>query len=299
MRESLVPVGLGLAEASIGNWAVIAGPHGAKHLHLRAGFCLIAQAHGEDSAAMTHRQRSPFTLGWEAARANALPALIIQALMLLLLVSFYTSHTVFAVLSQLAELKRRHGLLFVIAASVTAGALIPELFLILFFQRGRPSRRNLRNLLFTVPVWGLDGTLVDLLYRSQAAWFGDVVTLPVVAAKICVDQFGYNPVFAAPFGVLTYEWKNSGISLQPIRDLFTWKHYRDKISPTLLATWAVWIPLMTIIYSLPLALQFPLFGFALTFWVLLLTYMTNRFAGKIEADAPLALAVTDTDALNR
>ena len=47
-------------------------------------------------------------------------------------------------------------------------------------------------------------------------------------------------------------------------------HYRDKILPTLLATWAVWIPLMAIIYSLPLALQFPLFGLALSFWVLLL-----------------------------
>jgi hypothetical protein len=247
-----------------------------------------------------HRTRSPLTLGWEAARANALPALIIQALMLLLVLSFYTSHTAFAFLSQLAELKRTHGILFVIVASVTAGALIPELFLILFFQRGRPSRRNLRNLLFTVPVWGLDGTLVDLLYRSQAAWFGDVATVPVVAAKICVDQFGYNPLFAAPFGVLTYEWKNSGISLQPIRDLFIWKHYRNKIIPTLLATWAVWIPLMASIYSLPLALQFPLFGLALTFWVLLLTYMTNRFAGQIEADAPLALAIaSDVEASER
>ena len=151
--------------------------------------------------------------------------------------------------------------------------------------------RNLRHLIFTIPVWGFDGTLVDILYRCEASWFGDVATLPVVVAKICVDQFGYNPLFAAPFGVLTYEWKNSGMSLQPVRDLFTWKHYRDKIIPTLLATWAVWIPLMAIIYSLPLALQFPLFGLALTFWVLLLTYMTNRFAGKIEADAPLALAV--------
>lgn len=258
----------------------------------RGDFCLIAQAHGEHSAAMD-RTRSPLTLGWEAARANALPALLIQALMLMLVLSFYTSHTAFALLSQLAELKRTSGILFVIVASVTAGALIPELFLILFFQRGRPSRRNLRNLLFTVPVWGLDGTLVDLLYRNQAAWFGDVATLPVVAAKICVDQFGYNPLFAAPFGVLTYEWKNSGISLRPIRDLFTWKHYRDKIIPTLLATWAVWIPLMAIIYSLPLALQFPLFGLSLTFWVLLLTYMTNRFAGQIEADAPLALATAE------
>jgi hypothetical protein len=239
------------------------------------------------------KTRTPFTLGWEAARANAIPALIIQAFMLALLLAYYTNHTASAALSQLAEFKRTHGLLFVIIASITAGALIPELFLILFFQRGRLGLRNLRNLLFTVPVWGFDGTLVDLLYRSEAAWFGDVVTLPVVAAKICVDQFGYNPFFAAPFGVLTYEWKNNGISLAPLRQLFTSAHYRDKILPTLLATWAVWIPLMAIIYSLPLALQFPLFGLALSFWVLLLTYMTNRFAGKIKADAPLALAVAD------
>jgi hypothetical protein len=237
------------------------------------------------------KSRSPLTIGWEAAKANAIPAFIIQAFMLVLLIAYYTTPAVASALEKLAEFKREHGLSFVIVASITAGALIPELFLILFFQRGRPHRGNLRNLLFTIPVWGFDGSLVDLLYRSEAAWFGDVVTLPVVAAKICVDQFGYNPFFAAPFGVLTYEWKNNGISMRPLGELFTWKHYRDKIIPTLLATWAVWIPLMAIIYSLPLALQFPLFGLALSFWVLLLTYMTNRFSGKIEADAPLALSV--------
>jgi hypothetical protein len=93
--------------------------------------------------------------------------------------------------------------------------------------------------------------------------------------------------------VLTYEWKNSGISLRPVRDLFTWAHYRDKIVPTLLATWAVWIPLMAIIYSQPLALHFPLFSLALSFWVLLLTYMTNRFAGKVEADAAIAFSTAE------
>ena len=92
--------------------------------------------------------------------------------------------------------------------------------------------------------------------------------------------------------MLTYEWKNNGVSLRPVRQFFTWEHYKDKIVPTLLATWAVWAPLMAIIYSLPYPLQFPLFSIALTFWVLLLTYMTNRFAGKIEADAPIALSVT-------
>ena len=237
------------------------------------------------------KSRTPFMIGWEAARANAKPALIIQAIMLALAIAFYASPTVASALRALAEFKREHGFLFVLCASVLAGALIPEFFLILFFQRGRPQRVNLRNLAFTIPVWGFDGSLVDLLYRAEAHWLGDVATVPIVAGKILIDQFGYNIFFAAPFGVLTYEWKNSGISLRPIRDLFTWPHYRDKIIPTLVATWAVWIPLMAIIYSLPLALQFPMFGLALSFWVLLLTYMTNRFAGKISADAPIALAV--------
>lgn len=206
--------------------------------------------------------------------------------MLALLVGYYASPAVAHILHALADFKSRHGLSFVVLASVIAGALVPEVFLVFFFQRGRVTGRNLRNLLFTVPIWALDGSLVDLLYRSEAAWFGNVVTVPVVLAKICVDQFGYNPFFAAPFGVLTYEWKNSGFTLESLGRGFTWEHYRDKVVPTLLATWAVWIPLMAIIYSLPLDLQFPLFSLALTFWVLLLTYMTNSFARKSMDEFP-------------
>ena len=239
------------------------------------------------------QSRTPFMIGWEAAKANAKPALLIQAIMLALAIGFYTNAATADALRNLAEFKRAHGLAFVVVASVLAGAILPEIFLILFFQRGRPHLGNLRNLAFTIPVWGFDGSMVDLLYRAEAHWLGDVATVPVVLGKILIDQFGYNVFFAAPFGVLTYEWKNSGISMRPVRDLFTSPHYRDKIFPTLVATWAVWIPLMAIIYSLPLALQFPLFGLALSFWVLLLTYMTNRFAGKISADAPIALATAE------
>ena len=86
-----------------------------------------------------------------------------------------------------------------------------------------------------------------------------------------------------------YEWKNEGFSWQSVRRSLTWDHYHEKIVPTLLATWAVWMPFMAIIYSLPFPLQFPLFSIVLTFWVLLLTYMTNRFAGKIEAESAEAL----------
>jgi hypothetical protein len=239
------------------------------------------------------RSRTPLALGWEAARANALPGFVLQAMMLALLVAYYLSPATASVLNQIAEYKKEHGLLFVVLAAIAAGALLPELFVVFFFQRGRMRAHNFRNLAFTVPTWAVDGILVDLMYRHMAVWFGDVVSVPVVLAKICVDQFGYNPFIAAPGEVLVYEWKNTRFSWKSVRRAFTWNHYRDQIVPTLLATWVVWLPLMAIIYSLPAALQFPLFSLALTFWVLLLTYMTNRFAGKIVADAPIALSVAE------
>src|SRR2546422_2522213 len=241
-------------------------------------------------AAGTKKPRTPWLLGWEAARANAVPAFILQTTMLAILLAYYFSPSAAAALGELADLKRKYGLLFVVVAAILAGSILPELFLIAFFQKGRLRMQNLRNLAFTIPTWAVDGILVDLMYRANAFWFGDIVTVPVVLAKMCVDQFGYNPFIAAPCEVLVYEWKNDGFSWKSVQRALTWNHYRDQILPTLLATWAVWIPLMAIIYSLPLALQFPLFGLALSFWVLLLTYMTNRFAGKFEANAQLALA---------
>ncbi len=200
--------------------------------------------------------------------------------MLALLGAYYLSPTARGILEAVAAYKERTGFAFVLVAAILAGAIVPEFFLIVFFQRCRPRRQNLRNLLFTIPIWTLDGSLVDLLYRAEAAWLGNVVTIPVVVAKVCVDQFGYNPFFAAPFGVLTYEWKNEGFTASSITRSFRWPHFRDKIIPTLIATWSVWIPMTAMIYSLPLALQFPLFALALVFWVLLLTYMTNSFAAK-------------------
>jgi hypothetical protein len=46
--------------------------------------------------------------------------------------------------------------------------------------------------------------------------------------------------------------------------------------PTLFATWGVWIPVVTILYSLPSLLQIPLFGLALSMWVILYTWMSEQ-----------------------
>lgn len=59
-------------------------------------------------------------------------------------------------------------------------------------------------------------------------------------------------------------------------DYFTMRYYLNVVVPTLFATWGVWIPVVTILYSLPSLLQIPLFGLALSLWVMLYTWMSER-----------------------
>ena len=152
--------------------------------------------------------------------------------------------------------------------------MLPEALKVLVLQRGAVRPGNWRTLAFTVPFWATLGIAVDTLYRCQDGWFGSAPTVAVLVKKVLVDQFLYNPLFAAPVTVWAYEWRRRQFAWRGLGDLFTPGFYRSRVFPTLVATWGVWIPLVTLIYSLPALLQIPLFGLALSFWALLVATMT-------------------------
>ncbi|MCP5544744.1 MAG: hypothetical protein H7A49_12645 [Akkermansiaceae bacterium] len=231
-----------------------------------------------DAAIPRPRREAPWHAGLRAARANVVPGLLVQAAMLgvALAYRFYPPTT--DLLDQLASWKARWGYGYSALTAIVAGAFLPELMRIAVFQRGRAGRRNLRNLGFTIPFWAFMGVVVDGFYRLQASWFGADAEFSVVVKKVLVDQFVYNPLFAAPFTAMMYDWKNRGFP-PVVREFFTAAYYRDVVVPTLFATWGVWIPLVSIIYSLPSLLQIPLFGLSLSLWVMLYTWMSETRAG--------------------
>ena len=222
------------------------------------------------------RREPPWAAGLRAARANFVPALIVQAVMLAILLAYYFYPPTTRWLDALAEFKARFGYGYSIAAAVLAGALIPELMRVGVLQKGRFIRANLSNILFTIPFWGVMGAIVDFFYRSQAGWFGSEATFDVVAKKVIVDQFIYNPLFAAPVSAWFYDFKNSGYRCDNCARFFTRTYYRDVIVPILFATWGVWIPIVSILYSLPSLLQIPLFALALSLWVILYTWISEQ-----------------------
>ncbi|MEY2525925.1 MAG: hypothetical protein QOE73_696, partial [Verrucomicrobiota bacterium] len=116
------------------------------------------------------KSRTPVTIGWEAAKANAVPGFILQIATLAILIAYYVSARFAVCLDRLAHYKQEHGLFFVIGAGILAGAILPELFVIFFFQKAKLRRQNFRNLVFTIPTWAIDAVLVDLMYRANVVW---------------------------------------------------------------------------------------------------------------------------------
>ena len=212
-------------------------------------------------------------IGLRAARANLWPGLGLQLAMLLVVAAYFRAGWAKPWFDRLALLKAEGGFLFSMASSMVAGAVLPEGLGILFFQRGRATRRNLDNLRFGLVLWAFCGLCVDLFYRAQGVWFGTVPTTAVLLKKVAMDQFVYSTLFAVPVAVWSYEWKNRLYRTDHIGELFTGRFYVEKILPTTIANWGVWIPATTLIYSLPPLLQIPLFALALAFWALMLAYL--------------------------
>lgn len=226
------------------------------------------------------RRDPPWAAGLRAARANLVPGLVVQGTMLALMLAYYFYPPTHAWLDRLAALKARWGYGYSAVASIIAGAIIPELMRIFVIQKSSVRRSNFTNLLFTAPFWCFMGLVVDFFYRQQAGWFGAEATFQVVWKKVLVDQFLYNPLFAAPVTAWLYDWKNSGFRMEGTARFLTAAYYQETVVATLFATWGVWIPIVTILYSLPSLLQIPLFALALSLWVMLYTWMSEHRAKK-------------------
>lgn len=243
-----------------------------------------------------HTEKTPLLIGLHAARANLVPGFIVQGVMLALLVAYYNVPSVHGWLEVLAAAKQKGGYPFSAGASAIAGGILPEILTIIAFQRCRVRLENVKNIFFTMPFWALDGILVDALYRYQTVLFGGQVDFPTLLKKVLVDQGGFTPFVSTPMGVTFYEWKNSGYSFGVLAHWASPSYFKNKVFPALIASWGVWIPLVTIIYALPPLLQFPMFSLGLTFWVMLFNYITT--SQKAKNALPISSPVGEASALS-
>ncbi len=212
-----------------------------------------------------------FRLAAAAARANLLPGLLLQCLLLVFFTAYVAHDGTKVFLGEVAQIKDEAGYWFAFVSYMFAGALLPEALRIAFFQGGRASKTNLWNFLTAAPAWGLLGMLVDFFYRCQAVWFGTGSDPMTLVAKIFVDQFLYSPLIGNPLALVWFSWRDAGFQASAWRQIFCEEFFYERFIPLQVAGWVIWIPGVALVYLMPPLLQVPVAVLIQVFWVLVFT----------------------------
>ena len=216
-------------------------------------------------------------LGLGATRANLVPALCVQAMMVGLVLAYFYAPAARPFFNVLSDWNVRGGPAFsFIAMGVTVG-VSTEVFTVYLHKGGRWTREDLVNMAFNFLVFGLLGVMNSGLYQLQARWFGTGRSLGTLAQKTFVDQFIYTPFLSNPCQTLAFLWKAEGFSFRStVENLSNFKQfYVITVLPVLVSNWCFWIPMSALIYCFPTTLQLPLGILAVSIWSMLIAALVK------------------------
>ncbi|MCC5840599.1 MAG: hypothetical protein JJT96_10775 [Opitutales bacterium] len=215
-------------------------------------------------------------LGLAAARANALPALILWITGAGIVAAFYFWPAAQPLFERVSEWRSSFGLLYPMVSTAIFAAIIPY-FMQSLQKASAPRHWGIGYFAFLLVFWALKGIEVDVLYRFQAWLFGEGISWQILVPKVFFDQFVYVPLWAAPSLVVGMLFAHGGYSWQSLRRNHLhagW--YRRLVLPVIIPNWLVWVPAVILIYLLPTDLQLPMQNIVLCLWVLMVMFMTGQ-----------------------
>ena len=218
---------------------------------------------------------SALEAGTAALRRFWRPFVLIQASAALVAVAYGASVSFRAAAARAAAWKGAGGLWAAAALTALAGGLLPELAKMVADRSRSALRGRGGEILFNTAFFALDGLIIDPLYRGEAVLFGRDTLVRTVVEKVAFDQFVFTPLWSAAIVVL-FLWRQRGYSLEATRPLLRRGFYRTRVLPLLLPNWLFWIPMVSIIYALPVPLQFLLFVPALAAWSLIMVFIAGE-----------------------
>lgn len=214
--------------------------------------------------------------GVAALRAHWRAFALIQLAAAALVVSYFTVPAVREACVGVAEFRERWGVWMAALASAVAGAVLPEIAKSLTGAGPRTGlAKRVKEIGFHAAFFGFSGVMVFFFYQFQGWLFGNEATLGTLVKKVVLDQFVFSVFYATPFGIFMFAWKDGGFVLARGLEALRPGRLAVRAPALLVSNWAFWIPMVSMVYSLPASLQFPLFTLALAAWSLLLVFIVS------------------------
>ena len=206
-------------------------------------------------------------------RENRVPCIALNIIVITLVGSYYQVPAVAAVWEAVGAFKLKWADAFSLGSTIFAAALLPSLVQLVMGtlpSEGRWKRVGLLSLF-----WGYRGMEIDLFYQVQGWLFGTGNDAATLLKKVALDQFVMSPLWFVPTVLIAMRWVDMGGSWARTRASLT-REFWTRTCPTVMVTnWLVWIPTLALVYSLPPALQFPLFSVVMCFFILIVTLLAR------------------------
>jgi hypothetical protein len=206
-------------------------------------------------------------------RQNGKACVMLNVVVLTLVMTYYRMPLVAAAWEEVGALKLRWSYAFSLCSTVFAAVLLP--FCIQTMLGTLPASGRGKRLVLLVLFWGYRGMEIDLFYRFQSFLFGDGHDAPTLMTKVALDQFVASPLWFVPTYLIALRWIDQGGSWSDTRKSLDRAFWTRTFPTVLITNWIVWIPALALVYSLPAALQFPLFTVVMCFFILIVTLLAS------------------------
>jgi hypothetical protein len=204
-----------------------------------------------------------------AMGANLLPGLCLQLFALTIGLSYFYWPASQQTFQFFADLKAEYGAVYAVISTSIFGGLLPFLYL---FSRGKVRFSPFIQLLFYIIIWAVLGGLINAFYGLQIVLFGEGTDWLTILKKTSFDQFVFTVFVTSPLIALAFLWKDQQFNWHKTKMYFD-DLIKVQIPTTIVTTWIIWIPAVSLIYMMPSNLQIPLFNLVLCFFVLILAIL--------------------------
>ena len=206
-----------------------------------------------------------------AIGANLLPGICLQLFALSIGLSYFYWPASQQIFQFFADLKAEYGGVYAVISTSIFGGLLPFLYLLV---SGKIRSLPFQQLLFYVFIWAILGWVINAFYGFQVSLFGEGTDWLTIVKKTVFDQFVFSVFVTAPFIALAFLWKEQQFNWQKTKMQFD-DLIKVQIPTTVVTTWIIWIPAVSLIYMMPTNLQIPLFNLVLCFFVLILAILNE------------------------
>jgi len=201
--------------------------------------------------------------------------LFIQTCALGVVISYYKVEGALSVFDRIEVWKQSGGYLLPAITTIISGGVIPECVKRVCRPEGVATPTK-GELLHQFIMWAWLGILIDSLYKVLAYLLGNETDALTLVSKVLCDQFIFTPLLSLPLIVIWFIIYECGYRWSAIKKQLRLQNIYARVLPLWAACLTFWPIMLTLIFSMPQTLQFPLFLFGNAAYSILMIFILRR-----------------------